>query len=140
LMASAPADSRPGFEPLVAGAARPLRRPPYGQNRSRPEPAWYRPTPGSQSQYRQPAHPKRLQGPFPLLLERVAGQVLLRQFVPRFVAQLQPRILVKTAACHPYCELIEKILQCLGARVGSAPREARWLPAYLYSSMETTRG
>jgi hypothetical protein len=30
----------------------------------------------------------------------------------------------KTLGCHPYYNLIEKILQCQGARVGSASRDA----------------
>ena len=44
--------------------------------------------------------------------------------MPSFAAESWIRILAKTVACHPYCELIEKILRSLGARVGSAPREA----------------
>ena len=43
----------------------------------------------------------------------------------------------KTVACHPYYNLIEKILQCQGARVRSASRDAS---VFIYSSMETTRG
>ena len=44
--------------------------------------------------------------------------------MPCFAAESWSGIPAKTVACHPYCELIEKILQCFGARVRSAPREA----------------
>jgi hypothetical protein len=55
---------------------------------------------------------------------RIAASLLRRQLVRTFVAQSWSRIPVKTLACHPYCELIEKILQRFHARVRSAPREA----------------
>ena len=51
-------------------------------------------------------------------------ELLRRQFI-RVLAQRAAReSLVKTVACHPYYNLIEKILQCQGARVGSALRDA----------------
>ena len=52
------------------------------------------------------------------------AQLLWRQLMLALAPRAAEESLVKTVACHPYYNLIEKILQCQGSRVGSAFRNA----------------